>query len=196
MRYRRLVATAALMYLLTGAVHAAENPALNDLADQIMVERLLVAYLNANDSGDVERLRKILSADAQMSIQGQPIGAKGRDAMVETYQRDQRNINPGRTPGQYGVLRHICTNIEVEVRGDSASASCYEITTAFNKAAQRPEILSVGRYAIESIKEDGRWYIRKLDMRYDQGNDDLAKALQLGPHHPPSDELPESLRKK
>ena len=199
MRSTRTIFSVTLMATAAVATAAETSTLPSDFVDQVKMERLLVQFINARDSRNVDVLRRILAPDVQLLIKDKQgvdqVVEQGRDKQLEAAGRPDR-LSPGKGPGEFGTLRHLCTNIEVEVRGSTATASCYAITTAFNQAADKPDILSIGRYAIDGVKRDGQWYVQKLRMVYDQSYTDLSKALQLGPYHPASDPLPPSLRQK
>lgn len=190
-----LITVAAGIALCPVNEAATRDETLTYVVDRVLVEDLFVEYLNARDSIDADRLAMLLAPDVETLVQDTVV-SKGRDKHVEAMRREGGGrLNPGQKSGEFGNLRHLCTNIIVEVHGSTSSASCYQLTTAFDQAANKPEILSVGRYAIENVKINGRWYVSKIRMMYDQGNDDLAKALQLGRYHSAADNLPQALRK-
>lgn len=157
---------------------------LTELYDRMRIEEVVVGFEVAHDSTDQKQLYDLLAPDAQIVENGKVL-MSGRDTIAPHIIADQQRLNPGIADREYGTLRHFLTNIQISVKGDStATANAYCIVTGYNKTAKRPEIVSVGEYAEELVKLDGRWKLRKVVINIEQGNEGMARELELGPFNP------------
>ncbi|HMT45114.1 MAG TPA: nuclear transport factor 2 family protein [Chakrabartia sp.] len=117
-------------------------PNLQPLLDEAAITRMIHDYAARNDAGDWDEVAALYVPEGRMS---RPIApddfVEGRDAILAAFK-----ARPPRT------TRHICTNIRVDVEGDTASASSQIML--FTAAGQPP---LVGSYADRLVRTADGW---------------------------------------
>jgi SnoaL-like domain len=179
---------AVLMLMLVAATPAvAKDANLTYLADRLMIQDLMVGYATAHNATEPELYRKLFTDDAEIALPNGTVLLKGIDKIMASVRTDRLRFNAAAKDGvrTYGVMRHIITNMEVTIAGNTATGSCYLLNTAYNAIARKPEILSMGRYEDVYLKKSGQWRISKRVLISDWGNDELAKVIGVGPYTPP-----------
>ena len=111
-----------------------------------------------------------------------PLQARQPSGLTAEQQRFNPNYKPGTTT--YGVMRHVVTNIDITVQGNTAKGDYYVLTYGNNPEARRPELVSVARNEDTFIKRNGHWLIQSTKLNYDWGNDEMARLMKLGPYSP------------
>lgn len=177
---------AAWLLMLLSSPLFAQDARLAYLADRLAIEDLMVGYATAHNTADDNLYRQLFTEDAVFMNAAGKITTRGMDEIVKMVTQDRVRFNSDGTGGtvQYGVMRHVITNMVVSIKGDKATGSCYLLTTAYNATAKKPEILAMGRYEDEYVKHNGEWRISKRTIISDWGNDELAKVIKVGPYTP------------
>jgi len=188
MRMKKL--TCALLLLAGFAMPALGKDAsaelLTQLADRAAIQDLMTAYATAHNTTDPELYRQIFADDVKILSDDGKVRLEGMQALLAEVKNDRKRFNPDAKDGvrTYGVMRHLFTNMETHVKGNTATGHCYAIVMANNVAAKRPELVAVGRYDNEYVKRSGEWRISSMKTTIEWGNEDMAKALQIGPYTP------------
>ena len=63
-------------------------------------------------------------------------------------------------------FRHVVSNLEVDVDGDVAHATCYLLD--FRTRGGKTELLSPGVYDCDLRRTEGRWRFARRDVAMDQ----------------------------
>jgi hypothetical protein len=193
MNFKMAFVTAVMAVLgATNAWAVDTNAELAYVADRIAIEDVLIRYATAHNTTDPALYREVFTKDAKISTTSGFVVLNGLDAILKSAQQDKQRFNPGFKEGSvtYGNMRHIITNMVVKIDGDTARTTCYLLNTAFNTSTKKPEILGMGRYEDELVKQDGKWLISKRAMAVDWGNDELSQIIGVGPHTPAKYQAP------
>jgi len=137
------------------------------IEDWFAVNGLFVRYASSLDRGDVAAVVDCFTADATLDspVLGRFAGHDGIRAFA------MRTANLKRDEGVQ--FRHVVSNLEVDVEGDAAHATCYLLD--FRTRGNRTELLSPGVYDCELRRVDGRWRFVRRDVAMDRpfGEHDL-----------------------
>jgi ketosteroid isomerase-like protein len=152
-----------------GAAESLEER-LRVVEDQIAIEQLLMRYAAALNTEDADAYVSLFTPDATFELKrqtGEPpfLGPfEGRDALRKQWFPDA----PASTAGamRFGPMRHVTTNYEIDVTGDTATVRAFFIEIVSNGAntppgSNPPTIHAMGRYEDELVKVDGRWFFSK-----------------------------------
>jgi ketosteroid isomerase-like protein len=121
--------------------------------DWIKINDLFNRYAAGIDHGDAGAVIACFTADAV--IESPLIGRfKGR-AGVEEFAR--RNAEFKRKSG--AQLRHVMSNLRVEVDGERARAFCYLLD--FITREGKTELMSPGEYDCDLVKVGGEWLFQR-----------------------------------
>jgi uncharacterized protein (TIGR02246 family) len=125
---------------------------LGDLEDRLAINDLFVRYTTALDRGDVETIIDCFTPDG--SLDSPAVGRHAGHAAIRAFaERFARFHERG------AQLRHVISNLAVEIEGDHARASCYllNVLTRYGKS----ELLAPGRYECELVKSAGAWRFQR-----------------------------------
>ena len=168
-----LAAGLAFGGLTASAVGRAAEPAetearLQALEDHVRIEQLLMRYAAALNTGDADTYVSLFTPDATFELRraiGEPpfLGPfKGREALrKQWFPEGARAVDAsGRRP--FGPMRHVTTNYEIVVRGETATVRAFFIEVVSNgpnipPGSKPPTIHAMGRYEDELVKQDGQW---------------------------------------
>lgn len=143
---------------------------LGAVEDQLAIEQLLMRYAAALNTGDADTYVSLFTPDATFELRRQveeppflgPI--VGRAALRSQWFPDA----PASTTGarRFGPMRHVTTNYEIDVTGDTATVRAFFIEVVSNGAnvppgSNPPTIHAMGRYEDELVKVDGQWFFSK-----------------------------------
>ena len=180
------LAFAALMALTFFApqpnAHAAESleARLRAVEDRLAIEQLLMRYAAALNTDDADTYVSLFTPDATFELRRQTneppfLGPfEGRDALRKQWFPDAP-ANPA-AAGRFGSMRHVTTNYEIDVTGDTATMRAFFIEIVSNGAntppgSNPPTIHAMGRYEDELVKVDGRWLFSKRVVVTDMNED-------------------------
>jgi hypothetical protein len=145
---------------------------LQALEDHVRIEQLLMRYAAAFNTRDADTYVSLFTPDAEFELRraiGEPpfLGPfKGREALRKQWFPDGASAldASGRRP--FGPMRHVTTNYEIDVRGETATVRAFFIEVVSNgpnipPGSKPPTIHAMGRYEDELVKQDGRWFFSK-----------------------------------
>src|SRR4030067_3696743 len=126
-----------------------------EIEDKLAIQELMARYHHASSFGDIETWVNCFTEDGVFECF---FGAlKGRTALRQymTERTMERREHP---------LRHLATNIIINVQGDQASAKCYVLLLQVSPEGVR--ILSTAIYNDKLTKVGGAWRFshRKVDF--------------------------------
>ena len=177
-----LVAVAMVGFSARAAEPAELEARLEALEDHIRIEQLLMRYAAALNTQDADTYVSLFTPDATFELRraiDQPpfIGPfVGRDALRKQWFPDGPGAldAAGRRP--FGPMRHVTTNYEIDVRGDTATVRAFFIEIVSNgpntpPGSKPPTIHAMGRYEDELVKREGQWFFSKRVVLTDLNTD-------------------------
>ncbi|MBN1238053.1 MAG: nuclear transport factor 2 family protein [Gammaproteobacteria bacterium] len=142
---------------------------LRAVEDHLAIEQLLMRYAAALNTDDADTYVSLFTPDATFELKRQAdeppfLGPfEGREALRKQWFPDAPVSSD---PTAFGPMRHVTTNYEIDVEGDTATVRAFFIEVVSNGAntppgSNPPTIHAMGRYEDELVKVDGRWYFAK-----------------------------------
>jgi uncharacterized protein (TIGR02246 family) len=125
---------------------------LKDLEDRLAINDLFVRYTTALDRGDVETLVDCFTPDA--SLDSPAVGQHSGHVAIRAFAERFARFHEGGAQ-----LRHVISNLAVEIDGDRARASCYLLNVLTRNG--KSELLAPGRYECDLVKSGGKWRFHK-----------------------------------
>jgi hypothetical protein len=113
--------------------------------DLSLIQQLYAAYATAADRGDGKGFADCFTADGEMDMGGART-AQGARALAEFAERI-----PVSAPG----VRHVTTNVVIDVDGDSAMGHAYLMLV--NSSAAPPAIMRTGMYEDHLVRSTFGW---------------------------------------
>ena len=109
-------------------------------------------YTTALDRGDVETIVDCFTPDG--SLDSPAVGRHAGHAAIRAFaERFARFHERG------AQLRHVISNLAVEINGDHAQATCYLLNVLTRNG--KSELLAPGRYECELVKSAGKWRFQR-----------------------------------
>jgi hypothetical protein len=177
------------LLLMAGCAMPAPGKDANDelltrLADRAAIQDLMTAYATAHNTTDPELYRQIFADDVKILSADGKVRLDGMQALLAEVKNDRTRFNPGAKDGvrTYGVMRHLFTNMETNVTGNTATGHCYAIVIANNVPA-KAELIAMARYDNEYVKRTASGAFPAMNA-LSNGHDEMAKVLQIGPYTP------------
>lgn len=125
---------------------------LSYLEDRLAISDLFVRYTNALDRGDIETIVDCFTPDG--SLDSPAVGRHAGHAAIRAFaERFARFHERG------SQLRHVISNLAVEIDGDHARATCYLLNVLTRNG--NSELLAPGRYECELVKSAGTWRFQR-----------------------------------
>jgi ketosteroid isomerase-like protein len=132
----------------------------SSLEDRLSIGDLLVRYTTSLDEGDIEG---VVSCFTEDGVVDSPITERfeGRERIrffasrIASYRRDHG-----------AQLRHFISDLQIEVDGDRARATCYLLD--FLTIGGKTELLSPGQYDCRLIRAGGEWLIESRLVHMDR----------------------------
>jgi len=125
---------------------------LGDLEDRLAINDLFVRYTTALDRGDVETIVDCFTPDG--SLDSPAVGRHAGHAAIRAFaERFARFHERG------AQLRHVISNLAVEIDGDRAKATCYLLNVLTRNG--KSELLAPGRYECELVKSADVWRFQR-----------------------------------
>ena len=122
------------------------------LEDRLAINDLFVRYTTALDRGDVETLVDCFTPDA--SLDSPAVGRHSGHAAIRAFaERFARFHERG------AQLRHVISNLAVEIDGDHARATCYLLNVLTRNGNSK--LLAPGRYECDLVKSAGKWRFQR-----------------------------------
>jgi len=128
------------------------------IEDRLAISDLFVRYTCAIDAGDVDTLVDCFTEDGclESPAVGAYAGRASIRAFAERFARFRANGSQ---------LRHVISNLRVQVDGDRGHADCY--LTVFLTKDGKSRLMAPGEYECELRKVDGNWRFQKRVVRHD-----------------------------
>ncbi len=155
--------------LMAGLVLFACRAGAADSEDRVAIEQLWAKYAQALDTADPEFYSSLFTPDAYLEVDGKPY--KGRQAIQGVVRDIRQKLQVDKLPAdshgrRFGPIRHILSNLIVDLHGDRATSESYWTEIISNgKNAQGvgnpPSVLKMGRYEDELVKQNGKWLYSK-----------------------------------
>jgi ketosteroid isomerase-like protein len=164
-----MLGSAASPALRAAEAHGLEQR-LQAAEDYIAIERLLMRYAAALNTKDADTYVSLFTPDAVFELKrnvDEPpfLGPfKGRDALRKQWFPD--GGAKGAKTREFGPMRHVTTNYEINVDGDRATVRAFFMEVVSNGAntppgSNPPTIHAMGRYEDELVKQGGQWLFSK-----------------------------------
>ncbi len=118
------------------------------LEDRLAINDLFVRYTTALDRGEVETLVDCFTPDG--SLDSPAVGRHSGHAAIRAFAERFAEFN--RRGSQ---LRHVISNLAVEIEDDRATATCYLLNVLTRDGKSR--LLAPGRYECDLVKSAGQW---------------------------------------
>ena len=126
------------------------------LTDRAGIENLLGKYAKAVDFGTPEEYASLFTKDGVIHMQGKDF--EGRDAIQKMISPVLAKPAEGAPPRRR--LRHILSNVDIELNGDTATV--FESWATISKGADgRVVIGAIGHYTDTVVKVNGQWLFAK-----------------------------------
>lgn len=146
-------ATAALALSACQQQAAAPDAAMQQVADRVAIEDLVVEYYANLGGGDAHAYDTYFTDDAVLDVNG--VVANGRDEIAGIYEglaEDETSAGNGEGP-----FRMILSNPVITVDGDTATASFIWTGIRNPTIGGPPVFVEQGREYDKLVKVDGRW---------------------------------------
>ena len=124
------------------------------IEDRLAINDLFVRYMRSIDDGDVDTLVNCFTEDGTLESPavGKYQGHKGIREFAMRFSQFQKNGYQ---------LRHVISNMQIEVDGDQAKAYCYLVS--FLTYQKKSQLLAPGYYDCKLRKEKGEWrFVHRL----------------------------------
>lgn len=167
-----MVLLGALALALPASLRAADAAALEKrvqaLQDHIEIEQLLMRYAAALNTQDADAYVGTFTPDGSLELrrdvdQEPFLGPyKGREALRKQW-FPKGGVSGGR---KFGAMRHVTTNLEIHVNGDTATVRAFFIEVVSNGSntppgSKPPTIHAMGRYEDELVRLGGQWLFKR-----------------------------------
>lgn len=137
--------------------------------DYVMIEKLLMRYAAAYNTGDADTYVSLFTPDASFELLRNTGEAPflgpftGREAIRKQWFPNGASPDAGR---KFGAMRHVTTNYEINVTGETATVRAFFMEVVSNgesipPGSKPPTIHAMGRYEDDLVKVDGTWYFSK-----------------------------------
>ncbi|MFA7555793.1 MAG: nuclear transport factor 2 family protein [Spongiibacteraceae bacterium] len=129
----------------------------NNMQQIKAIEAVLFDYATVLDNKDYASLANIFTKDAQVEYVGidKCVGPDQIQALVSTIL------------DKCAATQHIISNVIINVKGETAEASCYLQGVHVGIGDHEGEIMTAwGQYIDELILSDGQWLISKRQLRF------------------------------
>ena len=126
---------------------------LSSLEDRVAIEDLFVRYTTALDRGDVDTIVDCFTPDG--SLDSPAVGSHAGHAAIRGFAERFARFNQ-----RGSQLRHVISNLAVEIDGNRAKATCYLLNILTRDGKSR--LLAPGRYECDLVKSaDGQWRFQR-----------------------------------
>ena len=128
------------------------------IEDRLGINDLFVRYTCALDAGDVHTVIDCFTEDGTLvsPAVGEHTGRAAITAFAHRFARFQAGGSQ---------LRHVISNLMMDVDGDRAHATCY--LTVFLTRDGTSRLLAPGRYDCDLCKVGGRWRFQRRVVEHD-----------------------------
>jgi uncharacterized protein (TIGR02246 family) len=118
------------------------------ILDQIDINNLFTRYACALDEGDVDTVVDCFDPEGSLAspVAGVQKGHAAIRAFAERFARYQAGG---------AQLRHVISNLRVEIEGDRARARCYLVV--FLSRGGTSKVIPPGQYDCQLVRKNGQW---------------------------------------
>jgi 3-phenylpropionate/cinnamic acid dioxygenase small subunit len=128
------------------------------LEDRLQINDLFVRYACALDEGDVEGVVACFAPEGALESP-----AVGRMAGLAAIRQFAERFARFRAGGSQ--LRHVISNLRIDVAGDRARARCYLV--AFVTRDGQSRLLPPGAYDCDLVRQGGNWVFQRRVVVHD-----------------------------
>lgn len=128
------------------------------IEDRLAISDLFTRYTCALDAGDVETLVDCFTVDA--TLVSPTVGRHAGHAAIRAFAERFARFRAGGSQ-----LRHVISNLMMQVDGDRAHATCY--LTVFLTRDGKSRLLAPGAYDCDLRKADGVWRFQNRVVHHD-----------------------------
>ena len=142
---------------------------LSAIEDKIEIYELMMRYALGLDTSDPELYASVFTEDAHLNVAGiEYDGHKTIKDMIAGF-RTRIDLSK-RVPDPHGFIfgpvRHIVTNLVMNIKGELATAESYSVEIASGGRNEKGQgqfqrIINVCRYQDDLTKRSGKWLIKK-----------------------------------
>ncbi len=141
---------------------------LRAIEDKIEIYELMMRYALGLDTSDPDLYASVFTDDAYLNVAGiEYTGHKTIKDMIAGFRErlDLSNRVPDPHGFIFGPVRHVVTNLSMNIKGDTATAESYSIEIASGGRNEKGEgqfqrIINVCRYQDDLVREGGKWLIK------------------------------------
>lgn len=144
---------------------------LQAVEDYIAIENTLMRYAAALNTDDADTYVSLFTPDAvfelRRDIDEPPFLGPfvGHDALRRQWFPDHAPTDAG-IGRKFGPMRHVTTNYEIEIDGNTATVRAFFMEVVSNGAntppgSRPPTIHAMGRYEDELVRRNGQWLFSK-----------------------------------
>ena len=163
-----VLATSMAPALAQGAQASSLEQKLQALQDHIEIEQLLMRYAAAFNTQDADAYVGTFTPDGSLELRRDVDQAPflgpftGREALRKQW-FPKGGVSGGR---KFGAMRHVTTNCEIHVSGDTATVRAFFMEIVSNGAnippgSKPPTLHAMGRYEDELVRLEGRWLFKR-----------------------------------
>jgi ketosteroid isomerase-like protein len=145
---------------------------LQAVVDYVEIEKVLMRYAAALNTYDADTYVSLFTPDAvfelKRNVDEPPFLGPfvGRDAIRKQWFPNDGARSRADIGRKFGPMRHVTTNYEIDVTGDTATVRAFFMEVVSNGAnsppgGNPPTIHAMGRYEDELVRHDGRWLFSK-----------------------------------
>ena len=117
----------------------------SSLEDREQIRELLATYCFHSDSGDADAFVSLFTDDAVLDLGNFGV-YRGKATLLEAQRRKG---------GKPTKVRHLTTNILIELQGDTAETRSYVVALEVGDAAPKP--IFAGHYYDTVVRQNGGW---------------------------------------
>jgi uncharacterized protein (TIGR02246 family) len=122
------------------------------LEDRLAISDLFVRYTTALDRGDVETIVDCFTPDG--SLDSPAVGRHSGHAAIRAFAERFAQFHE-----RGAQLRHVISNLAVEIDGDHARATCYLLNVLTRNG--KSELLAPGRYECDLVRSGVAWRFQR-----------------------------------
>lgn len=142
---------------------------LRAIEDKIEINELMMRYALGLDTADPDLYASVFTEDAYLNVAG--IAYEGHQTIKDMIASIRNTVTTqGRKPDPhgyiFGAVRHVNTNIIMNIHGDTAEVESYSVEIASSGRNEKGQglpqrIINFCRYQDDLVRQDGKWLIKK-----------------------------------
>ena len=141
---------------------------LRTIEDRNEIHDLIMRYTLGLDTADPDLYASVFTEDAHLNVAG--LDFYGHKPIKEMLVGIRAKQPLGRVPDPhgyiFGAVRHVCTNLMMDIKGDTAKVESYCVEIASSGRNEKGQglpqrIINVCRYQDDLVRQNGKWLIKK-----------------------------------